>query len=70
MVKTDRIYLLDADSFIAPYRTCYSFNIVPNYWGKIKPFLENGRILVIDSAKKEILKGEDRLYSWLKSVSG
>lgn len=70
MAKTDRIYLLDADSFIAPYRTFYSFNIVPSYWEKVKPFLENGRILVIDSVKKEILKGGDRLSDWLKSVSG
>ena len=70
MAKTDRIYLLDADSFIAPYRTFYSFNIVPSYWEKVKPFLENGRILVIDSVKKEILKGGDRLSGWFKSVSG
>lgn len=58
-------YLIDANSFITPYRQYYAFDLVPSYWKELSKCAGTGRLVLLDMVKAEIDKGEDDLADWL-----
>lgn len=62
-------FLVDANSFIAPYRQYYAFDLVPSYWEELTAKAETGRIVLLDMVKAEIDKGEDELTKWLDNTT-
>ncbi len=64
-MSDSKLFVLDANAFIAPYRQYYAFDLVPAYWDAIKPFINSGRVLLVDLVKNELDKGGDSLAKWL-----
>lgn len=58
-------FLIDSNSFIAPYRQYYAFDLVPAYWDELSKHADTGRIVLLDMVKDEIDKGEDDLTDWI-----
>ena len=58
-------FLIDANSFMTPYRQYYAFDLVPTYWEKISKCTDSGRLILLDMVKAEIDKGKDDLADWL-----
>ncbi len=63
-------FLLDANSFITPYKNYYAFDIVPTYWKKIEPVIVRSNVAILDLAYNEVLAGNDQLTQWITSVTG
>ena len=63
-------FLIDANSFIAPYRQYYAFDLVPSYWEELTAKAETGRIILLDMVKTEIDQGKDDLARWLDNTTG
>jgi len=62
-------YIVDANAFITPYNTYYSFDLLPNFWNQMKKHIECGNIVILDLVKDEIGKHtDDDLSNWLKDV--
>lgn len=64
----DEIFLLDANTFITPYLNYYPFDFAPSYWKQLTSNLYTREVLILDSAKDEVLKGKDDLSLWLKGI--
>lgn len=62
-------FLIDANSFITPYRQYYAFDLVPTYWEELTQKAKTGRIILLDMVKAEIDKGEDDLTNWLNETN-
>ena len=60
-------FLIDSNSFIAPYRFYYAFDLVPSYWDKLYEAADSGRIILLDMVKNEIATGQDELSDWLST---
>lgn len=58
-------FLLDANSFMTPYRQYYAFDLVPTYWDKLSDYSDSGRIILLDMVMDEIDKGQDDLTEWV-----
>ena len=54
-------FLVDANSFIEPYRRYYAFDLIPSYWEALSAKAKTGRVVLLDMVKDEIDKGEDAL---------
>lgn len=63
-------YLLDANSFMAPYESYYPFDFAPAYWRQLKPLLTQNNVAVMDVVRDEILKGDDSLKDWIQQIDG
>lgn len=63
-------FLIDADSFITPYRQFYAFDLVPSYWRELSRQAGKGRLILLDMVKAEIDKGEDDLAEWVDKEAG
>ena len=50
-------FLVDSNSFVAPYRQYYAFDLVPIYWDELSKKADKGRIVLLDMVKAEIDKG-------------
>lgn len=64
----DEKFLLDANSLITPYENFYPFDLAPGFWRQLFPLLSTERVAILDSVKDEILKGDDELTIWIKSI--
>jgi hypothetical protein len=62
-----RRYLLDANVFIQASRQYYGFDTCPGFWLALIRQNQNGCIFSIDRVKAEIVKGNDKLKSWILS---
>ena len=62
-------FLIDSNSLITPYRTFYSFDFSPKFWQQIGHHFEHGSIMLLDMVQDELLKGDDDLTDWLKSLN-
>ena len=60
-------FLIDSNSFIAPYRFYYAFDLVPSYWDKLYEAADSGRIILLDMVRNEIAAGQDELSDWLRT---
>ncbi|MCC8059735.1 MAG: DUF4411 family protein [Clostridiales bacterium] len=67
---TEERFLIDANTFIRPYRQYYAFDLVPSYWKEISDKSTSGRLILLDMVKAEIDKGDDELTEWLDEQSG
>lgn len=61
-------FLLDANTFITPFQNYYPFDFAPGFWTQLKLKLKSKSVYVLDSAWNEVLKGDDDLSDWLKTV--
>lgn len=50
-MSKQEIFLLDANSFITPYKHYYAFDLIVPYWDEIVKYIKNGRIVVLDMGK-------------------
>lgn len=64
----DEKFLLDANSLITPYENFYPFDLAPGFWRQLHPLLSKERVAILDTVRDEILKGDDELTAWVKSV--
>ena len=63
-------FLIDSNSFMAPYRQYYAFDLIPTYWDELSKRTESGRLALLDMVKAEIDKGEDDLAEWVGKQTG
>lgn len=63
-------FLIDSNSFMAPYRQYYAFDLIPAYWDELSKRTESGRLVLLDMVKAEIDKGEDDLADWVGKQTG
>lgn len=63
-------FLIDSNSFMAPYRQYYAFDLIPTYWDELSKRTESGRLVLLDMVKAEIDKGEDDLAVWIGKQTG
>ena len=63
-------FLLDSNSFMAPYRLYYAFDLLPSYWKQLSKRISTGRIILLDMVKNEIEKGQDDLATWIRNEKG
>lgn len=68
MMQHEKIFLVDSNSFVTPYRFYYAFDLIPAYWKAISKYIASGRIVVLDIVKTEIDKGKDDLSEWLAAL--
>ncbi|MCD8395624.1 MAG: DUF4411 family protein [Lachnospiraceae bacterium] len=69
MVEKEK-FLIDTNSFVAPYRLYYAFDLVPTYWKELSKKADTGRLILLDMVKDEIDKGQDALSDWLAQQTG
>jgi len=68
MNNGQKVYLMDSDTFIAPYRTYYPFDFAPSFWEFLGNNILNGNIAVLKKVYDEVSKGADELSVWIKSL--
>jgi hypothetical protein len=61
-----KVYLLDTNIFIEPYRTFYSFDYGMAFWDFLEYQAKNGQIFSIDKVYTELSRIEDQLFDWVK----
>lgn len=61
------LYCIDANVLIQAWQKYYSPKLCPSYWEILNSLGAEGRLFVPAEVVKEIKKGEDDLYEWLKS---
>ena len=54
MVEKKELFLIDSDSFMAPYRLYYAFDLVPTYWKELAEHAKTGRLVILDMVKNEM----------------
>jgi hypothetical protein len=62
----DKVYLLDTNIFIEPYKFFYSFDYGTAFWDFLKDQAENGQIFSIDKVYTELSRIEDQLFDWVE----
>ena len=65
-----KIFLMDSNSYITPYKTYYNFDFAKGFWNALESGLQNRSIVMIDKVKEELLAGEDDLSDWVKDLEG
>jgi len=68
VINGKKVYLVDSDTFIAPYRTYYPFDFAPTFWEFLGNNILNGNIAVLKKVYDEISNGTDDLSVWIKSL--
>lgn len=61
------LYCIDANVLIQAWQKYYSPKLCPSYWETLNKLGAEGRLFIPSEVFKEIKKGEDDLYKWLKS---
>lgn len=61
-------FLLDANTFITPYKNYYPFDFAPGFWTQLKTKLKLDSVYILDVARNEVMKGEDELSDWFKAI--
>ncbi len=61
-----KVYLLDTNIFIEPYRTFYSFDYGMAFWDFLKHQAINGHVFSIDKVYTELSRIEDQLFDWVE----
>ena len=44
-------FLIDSNSFMAPYRQYSAFDLIPTYWDELSKRTESGRLVLLDMVK-------------------
>lgn len=61
-------FLLDANTFITPFQSYYSFKLASGFWKQLESKLKLDSVYVLDVVKNEVMKGEDDLSEWFKAL--
>ena len=61
-------FLIDTNALITPYNSYYSFDIAPSFWEKLKLYIADGTIAILDLVYDEVSKGNDLLTNWLQDI--
>lgn len=64
-MKINEKFLIDSNSFIAPFKLYYSFDLLPKFWEQLKSEIVEGNIFLLDMVKEELQKGDDELSTWV-----
>jgi len=64
-----KTFLFDTSAFITPYQQFYPFDIAPPFWSQLYNKIAAGEILVLDVVLAELLKGDDDLATWAKTIT-
>jgi hypothetical protein len=62
----NKVYLLDTNIFIEPYKFFYSFDYGMAFWDFLKHQAINGHVFSIDKVCDEIKPKEDQLFNWIE----
>lgn len=68
MAKPYRLFLLDANVFIAAYRSYYAFSLCPGFWCSLIYYCRQGRLLSIDRVSDELIGSGDALADWVRAA--
>ena len=62
------IYLVDANTFITPFKTYYPFDFAPSFWAFLGDNILNNNIAVLSKVYTEVSKGTDELAKWITGL--
>lgn len=68
LVNMEEKFLLDANTFITPFKNYYSFDIASGFWSQLKLKLKLDSVYVLDLVKDEVMKGDDELSDWFGAI--
>lgn len=60
-------YLIDANCFIEPKNTYYTFDICPGFWDWLDEQNRVSNVYSIDKVREELMSGNDELARWAKA---
>jgi hypothetical protein len=66
---SQEVFLVDANTFITPYKTYYPFDFAPSFWEFLKGHIEGGDIAVMSKVYDEVIRGTDSLSDWMQGLS-
>ena len=66
--QPQRIFVADANVFIAAHRSYYAFNLCPGFWDCLIHFFDAGRIVSIDRVRDELVGNKDKLSDWVENL--
>lgn len=58
-------YLIDANTFITPYRGYAPIDVAVTLWDKFKGMSDNGTIVLLDRVQRELNNNVDALRQWV-----
>ncbi len=65
MSDSNRIYLIDTNSIITPFKTYYPFDFAQKFWIQLEEKIVSGDIVILDVVYDELKKGDDELKEWI-----
>jgi len=65
---TKQVFLIDSNSFIAPFRSYYPMAHFPSYWDWLQKIISQSaaRVIIPKSVYDELTSGDDELAVWVK----
>jgi len=67
--RTTTTFLVDANTFISPYRGYYPFDLAPRFWRDLEDKIAVGSIAILDKVFNELNAGGDKLSEWLSNIN-
>lgn len=64
------MYLLDANVFIEAKNRHFGFDICPGFWEWLVLCHERGSVFSVEAVRDELLRGNDELAEWTRSLPG
>lgn len=69
---SSKIYLIDTNAFLFPYKQYYRFHLAPTFWTQLKDKCTSGNIVTLDKVWDEICTTseedkKDQIQLWLES---
>lgn len=61
-------FLLDANTFITPFKNYYPFDLTPGFWTQFSSEMSLDSVYILDVVQREILRGDDELAKWFESI--
>ena len=68
MNKSNKVYLVDSNTFITPFKTYYPFDFAPSFWSFLGNNIMNNNIAVLSKVYEEVAKGTDDLAKWITGL--
>lgn len=68
MILDKEVFLIDANSIITPFHSYYPFDLAESFWSQLRQNIEKGKIIILDLVQEEILRGNDKLCDWIRSM--
>jgi len=68
MADNRKVYLMDSNTFIAPFKMYYPFDFAPSFWDFLGSNISDGKIVVLKKVYDEVAKGTDDLSVWIEGL--